>query len=67
MSKESFARFVKSTKRGLVKHSPEILTGLGIAGMISSVVLAAKATPKTLNLTICVRHLLYPKEIYIWI
>ena len=46
MSKESFARFVKSTKRGLVKHSPEILTGLGIAGMISSVVLAAKATPK---------------------
>lgn len=50
MSKESFARFVKSTKRGLVKHSPEILTGLGIAGMISSVVLAAKATPKALQL-----------------
>ena len=50
MSKESFARFVKSTKRGLVKHSPEILTGLGIAGMISSVVLAAKATPKALRL-----------------
>lgn len=28
------------------KHSPEILTGLGVGGMITSVVLAVKATPK---------------------
>lgn len=32
------------------KHSPEILTGLGIAGMVSSTVLAVKATPKALRL-----------------
>ena len=28
------------------KHSPEILIGVGIAGMFSSVVMAVKATPK---------------------
>ena len=34
----------------LVKHSPEILTGLGIAGMIATVVTAVRATPKALTL-----------------
>ena len=28
-----------------MKHSPEILTGIGIAGMITTTVLAVKATP----------------------
>ncbi len=32
------------------KRSPEILTGIGIAGMISTVVLAVKATPKAMEL-----------------
>jgi hypothetical protein len=32
------------------KHSPEILTGIGIAGMITTTVLAVKATPKALKL-----------------
>ena len=32
------------------KHSPEILTGVGIAGMISTTVLAVRATPKALML-----------------
>lgn len=32
------------------KHSPEILTGLGIAGMITTTVMAVKATPKALDL-----------------
>ena len=37
--------------RGYVtEHSPEILTGLGITGMISSTVLAVKATPKAMEL-----------------
>jgi len=31
------------------KHSPEILTGLGITGAISSTVLAVRATPKALE------------------
>lgn len=39
---------IKSTKGYLCKHSPEILTGIGITGMITSTVLAVKATPKAL-------------------
>ena len=40
--------FIKATKASLKKHSPEILTGIGIAGMITSTVLAVKATPKAM-------------------
>lgn len=32
------------------KHSPEILTGIGIAGMITTTILAVRATPKALRL-----------------
>lgn len=42
--------FIKNTKYFLGKHSPEILTGIGIAGMVTSTVLAVKATPKALVL-----------------
>lgn len=42
--------FVKNTKGYLHKHSPEILTGVGIAGMVTTTVLAVKATPKALSL-----------------
>lgn len=38
--------FITNTKGCLSKHSPEILTGIGIAGMVTSTVLAVKATPK---------------------
>lgn len=34
---------------GISKHSPEILTGVGLAGMISGTVLAVKATPKAIK------------------
>ena len=44
------SNFVKATKTSLKKHSPEILTGIGIAGMITSTVLAVKATPKAIEL-----------------
>ena len=44
------ANFIKTTKGFLGKHSPEILTGIGITGMITSTVLAVKATPKALIL-----------------
>lgn len=40
----------KNVTNTLTKHSPEILTGLGIAGMITSTVLAVKATPKAIAL-----------------
>lgn len=34
----------------IVKNAPQILTGIGISGMIGSTVLAVKATPKALEL-----------------
>ena len=38
MSKTKLSHFIKSVQKTLQKHSPEILTGMGIAGMISTVV-----------------------------
>lgn len=40
----------KSVKNTVAKHSPELLTVLGIAGMITTTVLAVRATPKALRL-----------------
>jgi hypothetical protein len=45
-----FTNFIKTTKGFIGKHSPEILTGIGIAGMVTTTVLAVKATPKALRL-----------------
>lgn len=50
MNKKSTPKFFTSTKRYLSRHSPEILVGVGITGMIASTVLAVKATPKALDL-----------------
>ncbi len=50
MSKEKFSNAIKGLAKGLKKHSPEILTGIGIAGMIGAVVMAVKATPKAVEL-----------------
>lgn len=41
---------IASTAESVKKHSPEILVGIGISGMISSTVLAVKATPKALQI-----------------
>lgn len=49
MSKQK-SNFAKKVGNALVKHSPGILTGLGIAGMITTTVMAVKATPKALKL-----------------
>lgn len=38
--------FVKKLKAVATKHSPEILTALGAVGMVTTVVMAVKATPK---------------------
>lgn len=50
MSKANLSRTVKSVQNTLRKYSPEILTGVGIAGMITTTVLAVRATPKALVL-----------------
>ena len=40
----------KTVGKSLTKHSPEILTGLGVIGMITTTVMAVKATPKALRM-----------------
>ena len=40
----------RSARQFLSKHSPEIFTGLGLSSMVTSTVLAVKATPRALNL-----------------
>ena len=49
MNKPNLSRVLRSTKALVSKHSPEILTGIGIAGMITATILAVKATPKALE------------------
>ena len=46
MSKLNLTAAAKSIKGVLERHAPEILTGIGVAGMVTSTVLAVKATPK---------------------
>ncbi|MBQ8135452.1 MAG: hypothetical protein IJ192_13790 [Clostridia bacterium] len=50
MGKQSLSGILKSVQMAMKKHSPEILTGIGIAGMITTTVMAVKATPKALIL-----------------
>ena len=35
--------------RSISKRSPEILTGIGVSGMIATVIMAVKATPKAIK------------------
>ena len=46
----NISKMLKSFRYELGKHSPEILTGIGIAGMITTTVMAVRATPKALDL-----------------
>ena len=50
MAKSNMMNLIRSFKSSVSKHSPEILTGIGIAGMITTTVLAVKATPKAIKL-----------------
>lgn len=50
MNKLNATQMFSTAKAFAVKHSPEILTGIGIAGMFTTTVLAVKATPKALEL-----------------
>lgn len=40
---------MKTVQGVLTKHSPEILTGLGISGMLATTVLAVQATPRAID------------------
>ena len=50
MDKTNLATITKDIRKFASKRSPEILTGIGIAGMISTTILAVRATPKALEL-----------------
>lgn len=49
MAKINFSSLTRSLGKGLKEHSPEILIGIGIIGMIGAAVMAVRATPKALN------------------
>lgn len=50
MNKSKASNFFKNVQKTVSKHSPEILMGIGIAGMVTTTVLSVKATPKALRL-----------------
>lgn len=50
MTKPNLSRWMKSLTFNIGKYSPEILTGIGIAGMVTTTVLAVKATPKAMQI-----------------
>lgn len=50
MKKMNWTQIASNMKNAVEKHAPEILVGFGIAGMLTSTVLAVKATPKAIKL-----------------
>lgn len=50
MSKVSMTKMVNNVGGFVKRRSPEILTGIGIAGMVTTTVLAVKATPKAMQM-----------------
>ena len=48
--KLDISKIAQNVGNALTKHSPEILTGLGITGMLSTAILVGKATPKAIEL-----------------
>lgn len=50
MAKLNVKKLLKDAKGLASKHSPEILTGLGIGGMLTTTYFAVKATPKAIQL-----------------
>lgn len=50
MNKPKLSNISRGIRLAFARHSPEILTGVGIAGMITATVMAIRATPKALML-----------------
>ena len=46
----NLSKLTKNVRTAISKHSPEILTGIGIAGMAVTVFTAVKATPKAMKI-----------------
>ena len=50
MNTQALSKFARGVRMSLSKRSPEILMGIGITGMITTTVIAVKATPKAILL-----------------
>lgn len=50
------SKIIKNCKYQVGKHSPEILTGVGIAGMITTTIMAVKATPKAMDIMVEIKE-----------
>ena len=50
MNKQALATITRNVQTSLSKRSPEILMGMGIAGMITTTIIAVRATPKAMQL-----------------
>lgn len=50
MGKINWSKIFKAVQNSAKKHTPEILTGIGITGLVSAGVMAVRATPKALML-----------------
>ena len=59
MAKPNVKQLIKGARTASVRHSPEILMGFGIAGMIGTTILAVRATPKAMR---CIDEAAYEKE-----
>lgn len=62
MNTQKLTTFVNNTKTTLSKHRPAILMGVGIAGMLTTTVLAVRATPKAIALIEDRKEELYPLD-----
>jgi hypothetical protein len=60
VNKQTIAKVFKEAQNVISKNSPALLTGIGIAGMITTTVLAVRATPKALKLIEDKQQELYP-------
>lgn len=65
MNKPNLAQIVKDVRLSVSKHSPEILLTLGITGMLTSTVLAVKATPRALECIEDKKHELHKDKLTI--
>lgn len=50
MNTTKLSSVFNGVKTSLIKHSPEILTAIGITGMITGTIMAVKSTPKALDI-----------------
>ena len=63
MSTSKMAAFMHKAKTVLNTYYPEILTGIGITGMLTSTILAVRATPEALRLIEASKQELHKDEL----